>query len=64
MQSGNKTSTRSSIFSIEGDAEFTGDRGDYLQASHSDAFELSNGTIALTFEADSIEGNRTLFSKD
>ncbi|MEP3045455.1 MAG: LamG-like jellyroll fold domain-containing protein [Roseibium sp.] len=64
MQSGNKTSFPSSVFSIAGSAEFSGERGDYLQAAHTEDLALSSGTIALSFAADSIEGCSTLFSKD
>ena len=56
--------TASPLYSILGERQFSGARGDYLQASHSESLELSNGTIALTFAADSIKGTRALFSKD
>ena len=52
------------VFALAGPAQFSGECGDYLQASHSESLELSNGTIALTFAADSIKGTRALFSKD
>ncbi len=56
--------TPSPVVTISGNHEFSGVRGDYLQAAHSDALELSNGTVALTFVADAVDGCRTLFSKD
>ena len=41
---------------------FDGD--DYIEVPHDDAFELTNGTIALEFTASDVSGRKTLFSKD
>ncbi|WP_428526312.1 LamG-like jellyroll fold domain-containing protein [Roseibium sp.] len=64
MQSTGNTLSRSAIYSIEGLTSFSGEKGDYLQAAHTPALSLSNGTVALTFNADDVEASRTLFSKD
>jgi hypothetical protein len=37
---------------------------DYLEVEHQEAFELENGTVALTFTADETQDRTTLFSKD
>jgi hypothetical protein len=36
----------------------------HVELAHQEAFELSQGTIALSFTADSVDGRQTLFSKD
>ncbi|ASP31821.1 hypothetical protein CHH27_00030 [Labrenzia sp. VG12] len=64
MQSTAASSTLSPVFSIEGDTEFSGEKGDYLDAGNPDALDLTNGTVALTFNADTVDGTRALFSKD
>ncbi|MES0813179.1 LamG-like jellyroll fold domain-containing protein, partial [Roseibium sp. SCPC15] len=52
------------VFAIAGSNEFTGERGDYLEAGNPDSLDLANGTIALTFNADKVTGGQALFSKD
>ncbi|WP_269583251.1 LamG-like jellyroll fold domain-containing protein [Roseibium sp. Sym1] len=52
------------VFAIAGDTEFSGERGDYLEAGNPDSLDLANGTIALTFNADKVSGGQALFSKD
>ena len=43
---------------------FDGTTDSQVELAHRDALELANGTIALSFTADDVDGNRTLFSKD
>ncbi len=38
--------------------------GDYLDVAHDSAFELSEGSVAMTFVPDEVEDRRALFSKD
>ncbi|WP_420414759.1 LamG-like jellyroll fold domain-containing protein [Roseibium sp.] len=64
MQSTSISLHNSAVYTIAGPTDFSGERGDYLQAAHSEALALANGTISLTFAADTVEGSRTLFSKD
>ena len=52
------------VFGMLNEVEFSGEHGDHIEVAHSSDFELSEGTIALTFTADNIWGRRTLFSKD
>ena len=52
------------VFAIAGATEFSGDRGDYLDAGNAAALSLEAGTIALTFNADQVSGQQALFSKD
>ena len=44
--------------------ELTGHHSDVLNLGHRGAFELSNGTIALSFSLDRLQGNQALISKD
>ena len=64
MQSTAASSTLSPVFSIEGETEFSGEKGDYVDVGNPDALDLSNGTVALTFNADHVWGTQALFSKD
>ncbi|MEO0850419.1 MAG: LamG-like jellyroll fold domain-containing protein, partial [Pseudomonadota bacterium] len=52
------------VFGIAGDRVFDGDPDSALDAGHSAALAVANGTIALTFNADDVFGRQTLFSKD
>ena len=52
------------VAGIRGDHSFSGNRGDYLEIDHSSAMAVANGTIAMTFTMDAVNGSRTLFSKD
>ncbi|WP_298983128.1 LamG-like jellyroll fold domain-containing protein [uncultured Roseibium sp.] len=52
------------IFAIAGDNTFSGEKGDYLDAGNPDSLSLAAGTIALTFNAETVSGSKALFSKD
>ncbi len=52
------------VSGIPGSHTFSGERSDYLEIQHSDTLALANGTFALTFNADTVNGTRALFSKD
>ncbi len=52
------------VAGVPGSHTFTGDRGDYLEIEHSSVLAVANGTIAMTFSMDAVNGSRTLFSKD
>ncbi|WP_421982003.1 LamG-like jellyroll fold domain-containing protein [Roseibium sp.] len=54
----------SPVFTLEGATEFSGEKGDYLDAGDAQALSLEAGTIALTFNADHVWGSQALFSKD
>jgi VCBS repeat-containing protein len=43
---------------------FNGRPGEYVAVAHDVEFELSNGTVQLWFNADSLRGKHTLFAKD
>ncbi|MFK8033860.1 MAG: hypothetical protein AB8B94_06910, partial [Hyphomicrobiales bacterium] len=49
---------------IPGVQDFSGERGDHLELAHSDALALANGTLALSFTADDLNGTRALLTKD
>lgn len=52
------------VLGFAGSQVFSGDRDDFLNAGHSEALELQNGTIRFSFKADAITGSDALFSKD
>ena len=52
------------VFAIAGATEFSGEKGDYLDAGNAEALSLEAGTIAMTFNADHVWGQQALFSKD
>ncbi|MCR9074379.1 MAG: hypothetical protein NXI18_22280, partial [Alphaproteobacteria bacterium] len=52
------------VFAIAGETEFSGEKGDYLDAGNAAALSLAAGTIAMTFNADHVWGSQALFSKD
>ncbi len=56
--------TKDQVFAIAGQRVFSGNRNDYEKIDHIEAMELTEGTISLSFLADSVTGRRTLFSKD
>ncbi|MES0807830.1 LamG-like jellyroll fold domain-containing protein, partial [Roseibium sp. SCPC15] len=63
MQSSAST-TRTPVFAIAGSNEFSGEKGDYLDAGNPASLDLAAGTVALTFNADHVSGSQALFSKD
>ncbi|WP_415182196.1 LamG-like jellyroll fold domain-containing protein [Phaeovulum sp.] len=52
------------VFSLLGDSEFNGKVGSVVSVDHDDSLELSQGTIAFSFEADSVKKLAGLVSKD
>jgi len=65
--SGAATGTSASlspIFSLLGDHEFTGKLGSVISVEHEDNMEVSQGTVAFSFEADSVSKLAGLVSKD
>lgn len=52
------------VFSVVGSTNFNGERGSYLNLEHTSAMQSDNGTYALNFNANSVDGWNTLFSKD
>ncbi len=52
------------IYARSGDSEFNGTAASVLKVAHKAAFETNQGTIALTFDADTVAGQHTLISKD
>ena len=54
----------SGIFGFGGSIDFTGEHGDHIEVAHKSNLELSDGTVAMSFEVDSIWGRQALFSKD
>ena len=64
MPTTRSTTVPATVFAIAGATEFSGDRGDYLDAGNAAALSLEAGTIALTFNADQVSGQQALFSKD
>ena len=52
------------VLGFAGRERFSGEREDFLNAGHSEALELQNGTITFSFRADEITGSDALFSKD
>ncbi|WP_305849440.1 calcium-binding protein [Pseudoruegeria sp. HB172150] len=51
------------VFNLDGPLEVSGD-GDVIELAHEQSFELAEGTIALTFNADKVLGSHGLLSKD
>nr|WP_319386451.1 LamG-like jellyroll fold domain-containing protein [uncultured Roseibium sp.] len=64
MPTTRSTTVPSPVFAIAGATEFSGEKGDYLDAGDAEALSLAAGTIALTFNADHVWGQQALFSKD
>lgn len=58
------SSSLSPIFSLLGDHEFTGKVGSVITVEHEDNMEVSQGTVAFSFEADSVSKLAGLVSKD
>lgn len=54
----------SPIFGLHGDYKFTGEDEDYLDIPHQQNLMIPNGTYAMTFTANDLEGIQALFSKD
>ena len=52
------------IIATDGPTSFTGERDQFIDLGHQDAMEIANGTVAITFTADSVSGTKALFSKD
>ena len=52
------------VLALLSETEFDGERGGHIEIAHSDRLALEQGTIALTFVADEVEGAHALFSKD
>ncbi len=52
------------VFGINNELNLSGEHGDHIEIAHNESFELSEGTIALSFTADNIWGTHALFSKD
>ena len=51
------------ILGVNGELDFNGENG-HIEIEHSDDLDLTDGTIALTFTADRVDGKQALFSKD
>ncbi len=52
------------VFGINNELNLSGEHGDHIEIAHNESFELSEGTIALSFTPDNIWGTHALFSKD
>ncbi|UWR25066.1 tandem-95 repeat protein [Sulfitobacter sp. S223] len=52
------------IFDAPGAVTFDGIAGDVIELPHDEAYEISQGTIAFSFIADTTSGPQGLFSKD
>lgn len=52
------------VFSLKGQTEFSGVLGDVINLSHRSGFEIEEGTIAFSFNADTVKGRSGLISKD
>ena len=52
------------VFAVGQPIEFFEEQEHALSTSHSDRLELDNGTIALSFIAEDLDGRQALFSKD
>jgi len=52
------------VVAFAGAQTLSGERTDFLNAGHSQALELANGTINMGFPADTITGSDAVFSKD
>lgn len=55
--------TPGTAFAMTGDLEVSGS-GNVLEVAHSKALEMSSGTLAFSFNADTVSGTRGLVSKD
>ncbi|WP_415717692.1 LamG-like jellyroll fold domain-containing protein [Roseibium sp.] len=64
MESSRTTFTRTPVFTVAGETELSGEHGDYLEVGNPESLNLTDGTIALTFNADKVTGGQALFSKD
>jgi len=52
------------VFAVGQELQFDGEKGDAIQAAHTEAMELPAGTVAMSFTLDSVDGRYGLFSKD
>ncbi len=52
------------VFEQLEDTTFAGRKSDIINLEHDDAYELEEGTIAFTFNADDLDGQQGLVSKD
>ena len=52
------------VFGMLDEVDFNGERGSHVEVAHASNMQLSSGTVALNFEADTIWGWQALFSKD
>jgi hypothetical protein len=52
------------LLSVAGYVEFGGRAADALHIAHDEAFEISEGTLAFGFNADSVGSRRTIFAKN
>uniref|UniRef100_UPI00273DFC9E LamG-like jellyroll fold domain-containing protein n=1 Tax=Roseibium sp. MMSF_3412 TaxID=3046712 RepID=UPI00273DFC9E len=52
------------VFAIAGDISLDGTRAGQIAIEHSEEMEISEGTIAFSFKADTVSGCDALFSKD
>ena len=52
------------VLSIQAPLHFGGGDEDHVELPHSDGLALTNGTIAVSFQADDVTGRHALFSKD
>jgi Ca2+-binding RTX toxin-like protein len=52
------------VFGVNGELEFSGDRGDYLNLGTSSDLQVDGGTYVMEFNADEVDGVHALFSKD
>ena len=56
--------TETPIFANAGVETFSGSRGDVINLAHDPALEIAQGTIALSFRADTVDGRQGILSKD
>ncbi len=56
--------TANVVYAQSGEKEFNGKNGSIINLDHDAAFEVKEGTIAFTFNADDLNGKQGLFSKD
>ncbi len=52
------------IYNLSGDREFNGTTASVLKTAHKAAFETNEGTVAFSFDADTVVGRHALISKD
>ncbi|WP_434052578.1 MAG: right-handed parallel beta-helix repeat-containing protein [Roseibium sp.] len=51
-------------YALEGETTFDGSKNSVVNLAHSDAWEVSEGSISFGFSADTVKGRQGLFSKD